>query len=292
MVVQIIFCIVFYPVLALLYGTFQRESNAVNGCAFGVSMDKDWLDLPQMQGIRKVYSKQLKRNVLMLAVVPAITFFIPYFSIAYTVWMLWLLAVICVPALPFIRANKRTRAVKLALDPEAEMAEDDCWIFGMFYRNPKDERSFVTKRVGIGVTTNMATPKGKFLNVISVLAILVIPIFCAWMILEEFIPIHLAISEQELVAKHIVRDCEIPVDNIEDISLVHTLPKWSKSTGTAMDGLEKGTFYIRNEGKCRVFLNPKNSIFMKFTVKGTTYYVGGYDNEETVRVYQRIRGMT
>ena len=35
-------------------------------------------------------------------------------------------------------------------------------------------------------------------------------------------------------------------------------------SGTAMDTLEKGTFFIRNVGKCEVFLNPENTEFLHF----------------------------
>ncbi|MCL1787056.1 MAG: DUF5808 domain-containing protein [Defluviitaleaceae bacterium] len=45
-----------------------------------------------------------------------------------------------------------------------EVYEDDdlCWMFGaMFYNNPNDHKVFVEKRIGIGLTINIATWSGK-----------------------------------------------------------------------------------------------------------------------------------
>lgn len=292
MVIQIIFFACFYPIFALLYFNYKAEGEIKKEYAFGVNIREGWRELPELKEILLSYKKKLKIAAVVMGLVPFSTFFIPYFSISYSIWMLWLLVIIGVPFILFAHANKAVKAVKMAKEPGFREEEDNSWIFGMFYYNPKDKHTMVTKRVGIGVTTNMATPVGKALDIIGAIALLLIPVMCVWMMLEEFMPIHLMLDQRTVVAKHITIDYEIPLSQVEGCSLIYELPSWSKTTGTAMERLEKGNFFIRNEGKCEVFLNPKNAVFIKFTAEDITYYMGGYDNEETVRIYEQIRGQT
>ena len=50
--------------------------------------------------------------------------------------------------------------------------EDEAWIFGLFYYNPKDKSSIVETRAGIGTSVNMATGLGKGLTIFSIIAML------------------------------------------------------------------------------------------------------------------------
>lgn len=205
--------------------------------------------------------------------------------LAATIYCLLLMA-LCIPLVKkFKNLNHQYNDKR---DFKAMENEDNNWIGGVFYYNPRDHHTLVEKRVGIGTTVNMATPLGKGMTIIGVLAMLVIPISCVFLIMEEFTPIELTVESDTLYAKHIKVDYEIPVNVIENATLIPELPSWSKSSGTAMDNLEKGDFHIRNQGNCKVFLNPENSIFITFTANGETYYVSGFDDEQTKQIYQEI----
>lgn len=166
--------------------------------------------------------------------------------------------------------------------------DDDNWIWGMCYYNPKDKHSMVEKRVGIGTTINMASFAGKALAVFCGVWILAIPVIDVWMVLTEFTPIQLEITNDRLVASQLDEDYSIPVIVMEDVTLLSELPKWSKVSGTGMEELQKGTFRIAEVGRCEVFLNPKNSLFIRFEAAGTTYYMSGVDDEETKAVYEML----
>ncbi|MDE7300279.1 MAG: hypothetical protein K2N94_15890, partial [Lachnospiraceae bacterium] len=58
------------------------------------------------EGRRKVYYRRMRRTFFVFLVVPVFCFFIPYISIQFTIWMLWLLAAIVFLELPCIRANR------------------------------------------------------------------------------------------------------------------------------------------------------------------------------------------
>lgn len=166
--------------------------------------------------------------------------------------------------------------------------DDDNWIMGMFYYNPKDKHTMVEKRIGMGATINLATIAGKLLAVFCSIWILVIPVADVWMILTEFTPIRLEITEDRLVASQLGEDYSIPVIIVEDVKLLTELPKWSKVSGTGMKELKKGTFRIPEVGRCEVFLNPTNGVFIRFEAAGTVYYMSGADDGETMSVYEML----
>lgn len=168
--------------------------------------------------------------------------------------------------------------------------DDDKWLWGMIYYNPKDKRSVVENRVGIGTTMNMAKPAGKVLGIFGGLTLLSLPLVCIWCILLEFVPIQLSVKEGELVASQIRQDYTVPVSIVENVELLEELPKLSKVSGTGTDTLQKGTFRIAEVGRCQVFLNPQNQVFIRFEAAGTVYYMSGYDDAETIKVYEELTG--
>lgn len=462
MILNIILFVGLYPVLFVLYFVMKNTAKVQNGILFGAAMKKDWLSEEAIEQIIAEFYKEMKKVLLIFAVIPVLCFLTPYVSIQFTVWMVWMLAMIVGVNVPLARANKKIKDLKLERgwyeDTKAEeyteikaagqirrvkfvqfaapiclsflagilvylipgvlgyriadidrvlpfrsiivvfalttlifygvavwmdkrktevvsndsdvnvnytrakkniwknfwlvsawintlftlvlaaalftdtafgsvtlwgsiiytvvicmlffplmrklsqvertywkkmnvdfKTEDDrCWIWGTFYYNPKDRHSMVNKRVGVGTTINMATTTGKVFTVISVVALAIIPISCVWMIMLEFTPISLKMSENSVVAEHLKVDYEIPVAAIDSVELIYEKPEWSKVSGVAMDNLESGTFYEFNVGNCEAFMNPQNAVFLRIQAEGVTYYMSGADDEETMQVYEEI----
>lgn len=452
-----------YPVVFILYFVLKNTAKPKKGLVFGVTMKKEWLSEEEIKTLTDEYNKKMKRNMLIMAVLPVFCFLTDYVSIQMTIWMLWIFAVIVALELPFVQANKKVtqlrkekgwqeeagrrdyvelkaagdvRKVKflpflwpmllsaLAVlfpylmtcfygyrisDPDrikifipvlailavctpffylaavwldrrktdvistdssvninyarakknvwknfwlqaawcnavytfvAAIAlvfdfsfgkvliwgivvysvvlaylcfvalkklehvekiyeekkdisvmtqNDDGWIWGIMYYNPKDRHTLVENRIGMGTTINMATPFGKVMIVVCVLAILSVPVLCGWIILEEFVPIRLQIVGEQLQAKQLNMDYDIEIDTIQNLELIEELPSWTKRNGSAMDNLDKGKFYVHNVGPCEVFLNPQNAVFMRFTAEDTVYYMSGVDDEETLEVYELLQ---
>lgn len=455
MVVQIIFFITMYPMLFILYFVMRGVGDAKNGYSFGLRMKAEWMKDTKVQEIVQQYRKELLQTTLIFAVIPLVTFLIPYFSISFTIWMIWLLAAIAVPAIPYVGANKKLRELKRARDwakssgatnrteikqagkvrrvrvipflvptiisaaaavlsviefngkgfaglsaivitfalctplfygvavwmdrqkievisddsdvnlnyarakkniwknvwlmiawvntvftifiamtlhvdemavggiligtiiytiivvgvlfwgwkrqqavdaryqakrDAAEQEDDDeYWLWGMFYYNKNDKHVMVNQRAGMGTTMNMATPVGMGMTIFGVgLLIFIVPLSCLWLILEEFTPIQLAVENQVLVAEHLHVEYEIPLEDIETVTLVEETPAWSKVSGTGMDALCKGTFHIRNEGDCEVLLNPQNAIFLQIKTADETYYMSTPEDELTKALYKEL----
>ena len=209
------------------------------------------------------------------------------------IWLLWgtifYMAITMILLLYTVRQlNRIERHYKKKIDSMLNEEDDDCWIFGMFYCNKTDKRTFVETRIGYGVTTNMATPLGKGLLIFSGIAILSVPVLCIWMIMIEFTPIKLEIHENYLVAEQLKTDYRIDVGEIEELELVDELPELSKNRGTGMDNLYKGNWHIIYAGDCEVFLNPQNQVFLKFMADGELYYMSAADDNGTREIYAKL----
>ncbi len=186
-------------------------------------------------------------------------------------------------------AFREKRKLDILYAPRMDMEpadDDDNWIGGVLYYNPQDGHTFVGKKDGTGVTVNMARPGGKLMAVCCILAVAWALFACVWVMLVEFTPIRLEVKEERLVASQIKEDYSIPLAGIKDPALLEELPSLSKVSGTGMDTLLKGTFRIPQEGRCQVFLNPQNTVFIYFEYGGTAYYVSGRDDEETREAWE------
>lgn len=455
MIMTIFFVITCYPVLFILYFAMKSATEAKNGYCVGAFMKSEWMQDAEVQKICTDFRKDLNRLTAIMAVVPLGTFFLPGMSIGFSIWMLWLMAVIFLPAVPYVRANRKIREVKakrgwqksgqgmvytemkaadgirkvkllpfmppilisaaaavwsvwyfghlgygvvwgvivtfalltllfyllalwvdrkkvrvISYDSEINLGYgrgekniwknfsltcawintiftvamtvtlclegrgfgillwgscvygvitvlvviffwkklqkleeayaskrnlDECgdgdeyWIGGICYYNKKDTHSMVTARAGFGTTTNLATPWGMGCVVLASLTFLAIPVCCLWLILEEYTPIELSLENEMLVAEHLSTDYEIPVAGMKNVTIIHDLPSWSKVKGTGMENLCKGTFHIRNEGKCEVFVNPQNTLFLQFgDTAGKTYYMSAANDAATEALIEEL----
>lgn len=188
---------------------------------------------------------------------------------------------------------KKLKEVEAAYENERDIVidsdDDKYWIWGTFYYNSSDKHTMVSLRNGLGTTVNMATKAGKVWWSVMVLVLLMVPVMCGWLIFEEFTPISLSIKGDEVQAEHLRVEYELQVAEITNLELVEVLPKMTKSVGSAMDNVAKGTFRIKETGeKCILFLNPQNEKFLRFEVDGQCYYMSGLTDEETVSIYQYL----
>ena len=124
------------------------------------------------------------------------------------------------------------------------------------------------------------------MGVFLLLVLLGVLVLCAWLVRLEFTPIHISLEEGMLAAEQLKEDYTIPLDTIEEVTLVEVLPSMVRTNGTGMGNLCKGSFRVRETGEnCQVFLNPQNEVFLRIEAEDTTYYMSGATDEETLAVY-------
>ena len=203
-------------------------------------------------------------------------------SMVYTILIIF----ICIRACLNIRKMQQKIVGE---DFEQVLCDDDSnWIYGMIYYNPNDKHTMVDKRVGIGTTVNMATATGKWFGGFAIISILIIPVMCIWLMFEEFTPISLKLSNNQIVAEHLKVEYTINIDDIKEIKIITQLPRTQKRMGTGMDKLEKGSFSVDGYGDCDLCLNPQNKTFIVVTTADNTYFLSDEDNAVTQKVYEEV----
>ncbi len=193
-----------------------------------------------------------------------------------------------------LRATKKLRQINDRYEPKIEenfdRDDDRYWIFGMFYNNPNDKRTMVEKRFGIGLTANMATKTGKITIWVAILALAWIPFMCIWMIMEDFTPMHVQVKDQAVVCSHLKEDYVIPVDSIQEITLLTVLPvNRYKLSGTGTENMEKGKYNAGIIGGYYSFINPEQEAFILIKAEDKKYLISGFTDAETMEVYEQIR---
>ncbi len=169
--------------------------------------------------------------------------------------------------------------------------DDDLWIAGSIYYNPRDKRLTVEKRVGVGATINAAHPVGKVLFAVIVLSLVFTVLCLVWMGMVEATPIRLRAEEDKLVCHQLRDDYVIPYAEIESVEWGEDITEHSlkRVAGVGMEQLLKGSFSIDGKSGCKVFLVPQEKVFIKITaLDGTAYYVSGAGAAETREAYEML----
>lgn len=172
-----------------------------------------------------------------------------------------------------------------------DAAEDDKnWIYGMMYYNKNDKHIMVENRMGTGTALNMATAVGMGSYVVSALLLLIIPVTCIWMIMMEFTPLQTTVENDVIICQHLKVEYEIPLEDIEEYTILTSLPDMIKVNGTGMDNVLSGTFEVYREGMFEAFLNPKNTLFLKIQTDDEMYYISGADDAMTQEIIAAVEG--
>lgn len=284
-----------YPILLVMYFNMKNEVKPKGKLRFGVTVPKAYFEDEQILEVARKYRFEIKRNMIILLFVPVLFWFVPYVSVSFTAWMLWLLAMFVCMVVPFIRANRQVARLKednhwqFSSGETGADAEDRYWKWGMIYRNPNDPHGIVTTRMGCGTTVNMAKSWAKVLTAAGLACLLLVPVLCIWMIAEEFTPIYLTYEDGVIISGQLRENYRIPEETVEEVQLLNEIPSMSKKNGTGMKNLRKGTFHIRNVGDCEVLQNPQNEYVLYIRTADGEYYLSDDKDAQTQKVYRELK---
>lgn len=216
-----------------------------------------------------------------------------YFRTSGIAWILWGCGIYCVVIIVMsIWLMKKLFAINSAYESKRTlgdaMDDDRYWYWGIMYYNPKDSRFMVENRMGTGTAVNMAKGSGKVMYIIAALCLLIIPVFCVWMILLDFTPINTKVENEKIICTHLSVEYEIPLEEIESYTVITELPEMTKLRGNGMDNVLSGTYEIYREGTIETFLNPQSDLFVKVITEEETYYISGVDDVETQKIIEEI----
>lgn len=211
-------------------------------------------------------------------------------NIMLVVWTsLGMIPVVCGIAIHAISQKNRLEHRYQNLREDFGQGDERFFIWGQFYYNPKDSHSTIDTRVGTGITINMASKTGKAMLIVLMVTLLSMPVICAFIIRDEFTPIHLEVRGENLISSHTSEKYRVPIDEISDLKLLTSkLPKMYRTNGTGLDTLRKGDFSVGKYGSCNVLLNPQNKKFIHFRYQNRWYFLSGSTDKETQKMYNQL----
>ena len=104
--------LMFYITLPIIYFTSRNEWKAKKNIIRGVTLPQNLRVSAEVEQIGEQYRKELDRACLVLTVTGIPGLFLKHVSVSLTWYMFWLIAVIIVPYIPFVRGWKRLRTLK------------------------------------------------------------------------------------------------------------------------------------------------------------------------------------
>ena len=202
--------------------------------------------------------------------------------ICCVVWMLICGAIMAL----FVRNN-----AKLNSRYEFEPIEDDndSWIYGLFYYNPKDKRLNVEKRTGVGSTINMAHPAGKVIGVITALILVGTLASIVWAVIISSTPVDLVYEDGKIICHQLYDVYEINVDEIEQAGLIDDASNFKalRVGGVGTDKLYIGNFVVNGEN-CKVFMDLTSGSYIRIKAADKVYYINDSSDEETREIFRKL----
>lgn len=202
--------------------------------------------------------------------------------------VLWLL----IPIGLMANVARKTSKLKEHYKTENEFEEDDddYWVYGLFYYNPKDARLNVEKRVGIGSTINMAHPLGKVISVI--VGLVIIGTFGSLIYAGIFAatPLDVRVEDGKVICHQFRDEYKIAIDDIQSVSYEDTLEGVSliKMGGAATDKLYKGNFAAGDDKNVKVYLSYDADCYIRIQTSDEIYYINDVTKEDTKNLYDQI----
>ena len=207
-------------------------------------------------------------------------------------WVLVLLSVLLagITLLMEFRTRKLQEKLTEQSGKEWYVDDDDHWLGGMFYYNPQDSHVLVNNRVGTGSTWNLATTLGKLLYAFAGVALLGTIVLVLSIALMDKSPITLTLHEDTLRCENANTVYEVPVKEIEEITLETELPEnLYRTNGLGGQHLLKGKFNAKGMPDLRILADPTNPPYLVIrTVSGRFYLLNAREPGIAREIYEKL----
>lgn len=120
MIMNLIMTCTMLPTMLIVVAVFYFMGKEKDRYVFGVTLSKEQRKSDEVTQIEKQYKKEFWLLFGTTIWLPLLAFLTSYVSIQFTIWMLWFLMELVIFLVPYIRANKRTLALKTEDTEEEE----------------------------------------------------------------------------------------------------------------------------------------------------------------------------
>jgi len=112
MILNIVLLVAMYPMMMAVCYFMYNSMKPKNGLAFGCTISTVRMKDETLKEIEREWETEMKRNIVITALLPFTAFFVPYVSIQMTIWTLWTFVLIVLLEWPFIKANAKVKDLK------------------------------------------------------------------------------------------------------------------------------------------------------------------------------------
>ncbi len=271
-----IFFILDIGIIFLIYGLGKWDASFKGNKFFSMTLPEEAFHHHAIEAIKQRYVKQITISFgLMIGLsCGQIMISFSYMSISLMYFFFTLLLSLILPMIWYIKANESTRALKVKEGWEAGayirgIHEDDFWIRGILYHNPHDSARQVNKRMGIGLTPNLAYASARWLYfILMVGGISLIVFLCGGLYYMETKVPEYTLEENELVVHYPIYYYRVALNEIQDVKILKEPPAMSKSNGIETDRFARGFFYIEGKGSGYVCVYKHSPCLLLMTKLG------------------------
>ncbi|MCR2803515.1 hypothetical protein [Paenibacillus soyae] len=176
-----------------------------------------------------------------------------------------------------------------------ESDDDQHWRHGLYYHNPEDSSVWVMKRIGGGMTFNLATRAGKVMHYIvyAIIAVIVIPLTVI-LVRADSVPPELLVDDEGVVT---IENSEYPysfeVADIRELSLEDTVPTGFRTNGMATSTYARGNFKLTElDESAKLYVFKKSPPFIVMKLDELYIVYNDEDPEKTRALYEELAGRT
>lgn len=246
----------------------------------------------------RVYKRYWSILWLFFATYQAVVSYLTYWllsSTETTTYIVLIMTFSIVPIVAILLVNNKIKRITndlidLSGKDEIITDEDDNWIYGIFYNNPNDKSVLVEKRFGVGMTLNMATLTGKIVTYGSI--VLVLATFIPIILFSGFSDVFghsLQITEdREVQIKTILYGHTFSIDEIQEITLIETVPSSFKTNGASTSNYSRGNFTVRDYGKSKLYIYNNNPPYIVIELEDIYVFYNENNPEETMELYELL----
>lgn len=168
-------------------------------------------------------------------------------------------------------------------------SEEDCWYGGIFYNNPSNPKTFVSKPYSIGTTVNMGTKTGKSLMWGTLISMIILFGFLLYTgIINDFFDPVVVWQDDKVIVKGGSYEAVMPYDTIESVTFLETLSGGYKTNGVATDRYARGKFKYDETGAVKAFIFKDSKPYLYIQASEGKLIYSGRTPEETQQVYETL----
>lgn len=167
---------------------------------------------------------------------------------------------------------------------------DEYWEEG-YYCNPHDNRIMVEKRIGVGMCFNLGNKKGRILNYVGNIFVVILVVgICLYLLRFDISGFKMNINNNVIKIEAPSYEIEFNINDVEGVELINEMPKATiKTNGIGGSHYSIGYFKLEGYGNTPIYIYRNSSPYLKIKLKDTYVFINGEKPDITKEYYGEIK---